>query len=91
MTTETTRGGEGHAEILEGEGVARATFELTEPQTRLRVRTPRKLGRAEARFGKANWAAKHHWAEGDEEERVTTYEFDEAIPAGKVELVAPLE
>jgi hypothetical protein len=48
------------------------------------------LGRAEARFGKQNWAAKHYWGEGQDQEQITVFEFDEALPAGPVTLRIPV-
>ncbi len=70
---------------------ARITIHLDAPRAHVRIRDPRRLGRAEARFAGQSWTAKHYWAEGTEEDRVTTYQFDEALPAGDVELVVPFE
>lgn len=70
---------------------ARVTIQLDAPTARIQIRDPRRLGRAQALFAGQNWAAKHHWAEGVDNDRVTTYEFDEALPAGGVELIIPLE
>ena len=71
-------------------GSARLTLQLDEPQLQLRVRDPRSLGRAEAQFDKKSWSAKHYWAEGSGEERVTIFEFDEPLPAGPMVLVIPV-
>ena len=71
-------------------GAARVTVQLHEPQRQLRVRDPRPLGRAEAQFDRKNWSAKHYWAEGSGDQRVTTFEFDEPLPAGPVALVIPI-
>jgi hypothetical protein len=36
------------------------------------------------------WAAKHHWTEGRGDDVVTVYEFDEALPPGRVLLRIPV-
>jgi hypothetical protein len=77
-----------------GEGVvgnARVTCHLDEPRKQLRIGDPRRLGRAQVRFDGKIWDAKHYWAEGSGADRVTFYEFDEAIPAGNIELIVPVE
>ncbi len=70
---------------------ATVSLQLERPTARLRVRDPRRLGRAEARFAGERWAAKHHFTEGSGADRVTVYEFDEALPSGAVEIVIPVE
>ena len=69
----------------------RTGIRLSEPRGQLRIRDPRRLGRAEAQFGGQRWAAKHYWAEGSDADRITIYEFDELLPAGDIELVVPVE
>jgi hypothetical protein len=69
-------------------GALVAEVVLEEPQPRLRVMLPPgSPGRAEARFGTHNWAAKHYWPEQPD---VTVYEFDESLPAGAITLRIPL-
>jgi hypothetical protein len=64
---------------------------LDSATTQVAIRAPGEgLGRAEALVGKKNWAAKHYWTEGDEDEQVTIFEFDEALPAGPVTLRIPV-
>ncbi|HEY0707384.1 MAG TPA: hypothetical protein VGG33_11340 [Polyangia bacterium] len=59
--------------------------------TRVAIHAPGDgLGRAEALFGKNSWAAKHYWSEGDEDQQVTVFEFDEALPAGPLTLRIPV-
>lgn len=68
-------------------GVLEASVAITEAQSRLSLRLPSgKAGRAEAKFGKQSWAAKHYWQEAP---GVMTYEFDEPLPAGPITLRIP--
>ena len=80
---------------LEGNGAAdgataRKVVHLEGPCSTLQVRDPRALGRARVEFGGKVWDAKHYWAEGAGSDKVTIFEFDEAIPPGSIELVVPL-
>jgi hypothetical protein len=71
-------------------GGARLEASVTLPAARTRLRLklpPGEAGRAEAVFGRQSWAAKHYWQEDD---GVTVYEFDEALPEGSVLLRIPL-
>ncbi len=67
------------------------SLHLDEPSTQLQVRDPRPLGRAQVQFGGKRWGAKHYWAQGIGEERLTIFEFDEPLPAGPIHLVVPIE
>jgi hypothetical protein len=58
---------------------------------RIAIRAPSNgIGRAEAVLGKKNWAAKHYWSEGEADQEITIFEFDEALPAGPVLLRIPM-
>jgi hypothetical protein len=70
---------------------------LEEPTNRIVVHTPGLVaGRANAVVGEEGddgervWAAKHHWTEGRGDDVVTVYEFDEALPPGRVLLRIPV-
>ncbi|HEY0713053.1 MAG TPA: hypothetical protein VGF45_10290 [Polyangia bacterium] len=64
---------------------------LESATNRIAIRAPSDgLGRAEAQFDKHNWAAKHYWSEGADQEQVTIFEFDEALPAGRLTLRIPV-
>ena len=78
-------------EVLQAQDMVRAIFDLTAPCARLSLVCTLKLGRARARFGAHDWAAKHYWAEGAGKNLRTVYEFDQPIPAGTVEVLAPIE
>jgi hypothetical protein len=72
-----------------GPGVRQLTLTLPTPQARLRLRiAERSPGRAVAEFEGRSWAAKHYWEEG---QGVWVYEFDGALPAGRVVLRVPFE
>ncbi len=67
-----------------GTGVRQVWVTLTQPQRRLRLRSPgHKPGRAEAVFDHGSWAAKHFWEEAP---GVWVFEFDEPLPAGRITL-----
>jgi len=71
-----------------GPGVRQLTLTLPEPQARLRLRVAdRSPGRAEAVFEGKSWAAKHYWQEG---QGVWVYEFDDALPAGRIVVRVPV-
>lgn len=71
-----------------GMGVRQLSLTLPRPEARLRLRVAERApGRAEAVVEGRSWAAKHYW---QEEQGVWVYEFDEALPAGRILLRVPL-
>jgi hypothetical protein len=65
---------------------------LDRPTDRIAIHAPGlALGRADALLSAHRvWASKHHWTETRGDDAVTTYEFDEALPAGPCVLRIPV-